>query len=92
MKRDRILPPKPPAAEASASTSTAGLPEKPFSGMKFVTVGKLTKKKAELTKLITESGGKLVTAVDKTVTACISIKGMHSIGMVHRFLAFGIMM
>lgn len=74
VKRDRILPPKPPAAEASSSTSTAGLPEKPFSGMKFVAVGKLTKKKAELTKLITESGGKLVTAVDKTVTACISIK------------------
>lgn len=90
MKRDRILPTKPPAAEGSASTSTTGLPGKPLSGMKFVTVGKLTKKKAELTKLIAESGGKIVTAMDKTVTACISTKGMYS--MVHRCLIFWITM
>ena len=46
---------------------------------KFVAVGKLLKKKADLTKQITELGGKLATALDKNVTACISTKGMHDI-------------
>lgn len=75
IKRDRLLPPKSASADDGASTS--GVLSQPLSGAKFVVIGKLKKKKAELTRLITGSGGKLVTSVDKTVTACISNKGTN---------------
>ena len=86
MKRERILPKViapsvPSAAAGSAAEAAVGAPVeasgggKPLIGMQFVVIGKTSKKKADLGKAVAELGGKLVTAVDDKVAACISTKG-----------------
>lgn len=86
VKRDRILPKvsEPSvssasvgsAAEAAVGTAVkAGDGAKPLNRMQFVIIGKTSKKKADLGKAVAELGGKLVTAVDDKVAACISTKG-----------------
>ena len=73
MKRDRILPPNTSNGTSSIVTSSAG-GATPLAGMKFV-LGKTATPKADLIKKIKELGGDVVLKVDKTVAACIALKG-----------------
>lgn len=86
VKRDRILPKAsvasvPSAAAGSAAAAVAMAAEasggavKPLNGMQFVVIGKTSKKKADVGKVVAELGGKLVTVVNDKVAACISTKG-----------------
>ena len=90
MKRDRILPKVSAPSVPSASAGSAGGVEgsaaaaasggaKPLHGMQFVVIGKTSKKKSDVGKVVAELGGKLVTTVDDKVAACISTKGGHFI-------------
>ena len=86
MKRERILPkvnvPSIPSASAGSAAAAASTGPvfvngggKPLSGMQFIVIGRTSKKKSDVGKAVTELGGKLVTAVDDKVAACISTKG-----------------
>jgi len=91
VKRERILPKAnelllPSASQGSASAAratviaaAAGPSGKPLSGLRFVVIGRTSKKKADIGKLIAERGGKMVAAVDDKVAACISTEGAHFI-------------
>jgi len=89
VKRDRILPKVtvlsvPSAAAGSASDVEGGaaltsVGVQPLSGMQFVVIGKTSRKKADLGKVVAELGGKLVATVNDKVAACISTKGVHFI-------------
>jgi len=84
VKRDRVLPKTTLALIPAAAGSTANPPVagtmsfdngQPLSGMRFVIIGKTSKKKSELTKMVAERGGTVVAAVDEKVAACISTQG-----------------
>jgi len=90
VKRDRILPKVNEVSVPSAATGSAGNVEggaaavasggvRPLNGMQFVVIGKTSRKKADLGKVIAELGGRLVTTVNDKVAACISTKGVHLI-------------
>ncbi|KAM8832738.1 poly [ADP-ribose] polymerase 1 [Spinachia spinachia] len=87
-RQDRVYPKEAPAqslpkvkAEPLASASSAPtecLPEgapadKPLTGMKLLTVGKMTKNKEELKVLVEEMGGK-ITATANKASLCLSTK------------------
>lgn len=80
IKRDRVFPPssEPSCSSAdgaaSSSQSSAGS-SKPLSNMKFAVIGKTVKKKGDLTKVVSELGGSIVTTIDSNVVACISTEG-----------------
>jgi len=85
VKRDRILPkataPSVPsaavgsAAGVAGSTAVVSKSEKPLTGWQFAVIGKTSKKKSDIGKIIAELGGKLATTVNDKVAACISTKG-----------------
>ena len=62
-------------AVAAAGSAVAG-GGKPLSGMQFVVIGKTSRKKAELGKVVAELGGKLAATVGDKVAACISTQGV----------------
>uniref|UniRef100_A0A3B4A191 Poly [ADP-ribose] polymerase n=1 Tax=Periophthalmus magnuspinnatus TaxID=409849 RepID=A0A3B4A191_9GOBI len=85
-KQDRVFPkeaPTPPPAivkaEPKASASSAPMeamleaPPKPLTGMKFLTIGKLTKNKDDLKISVEELGGKITGTVNKA-SLCLSTK------------------
>lgn len=86
-KQDRIYPkeaptpaPAPVKAEPLASASSAPMEtmmeasaDKPLTGMKFLTIGKLTKNKDDLKAAIEELGGKITGTVNKA-SLCLSTK------------------
>ncbi|XP_033846745.1 poly [ADP-ribose] polymerase 1 isoform X1 [Periophthalmus magnuspinnatus] len=86
-KQDRVFPkeaPTPPPAivkaEPKASASSAPMeamleapPDKPLTGMKFLTIGKLTKNKDDLKISVEELGGKITGTVNKA-SLCLSTK------------------
>jgi len=65
----------PVSSGAGAVAAVAG-GGKPLSGMQFVVIGKTSKKKAELGKVVAELGGKLAATVGDKVAACISTTGV----------------
>jgi NAD-dependent DNA ligase len=80
VKRERVFPKEAAGvvegAVSSASTSDgAAWAARSLTGMKFVLAGKLSKSKADMTKMVTDLGGKVVTKVDKKVAAVISTPG-----------------
>lgn len=52
--------------------------DKPLTGMKFLTIGKLTKNKDELKVAIEDLGGKITSTVNKA-SLCLSTKSKHSV-------------
>ncbi|XP_062857542.1 poly [ADP-ribose] polymerase 1 [Trichomycterus rosablanca] len=86
-RQDRMFPKEPPAAPAAPAVSTAttstsssnvhtDLPEevsadKPLTGLKVLSVGKLSKNKDELKAVVEELGGKITSTANKA-TFCIS--------------------
>ncbi|KAM9435896.1 poly [ADP-ribose] polymerase 1 [Clarias gariepinus] len=94
-RQDRLFPKEPPAATATAPTSSAAAPahgsaasgassssfptelptevnaDKPLTGLKVLTLGKLSKNKDELKTVVEELGGKITSTVNKA-TFCLS--------------------
>lgn len=80
--RVRLFPPDLPSPESAAASQSSGapVPGKPLANLSIAIIGKTVKKKADLTKMITELGGKVVAAVDGTLAACISTAGQALCG------------
>uniref|UniRef100_A0AAV2KEV0 Poly [ADP-ribose] polymerase n=1 Tax=Knipowitschia caucasica TaxID=637954 RepID=A0AAV2KEV0_KNICA len=86
-KQDRVFPKEAPApapadvkAEPKASASSAPMeamleptPDKPLTGLKFLTIGKLTKNKDEVKVVVEELGGKITGTANKA-SFCLSTK------------------
>ncbi|KAL4630473.1 poly ADP-ribose polymerase 1 [Arapaima gigas] len=84
-RQDRVLPklsPTVPTSTASTTSAAISIPEsrsqsvpsdKPLSGLKLLTVGKLVKNKDELKAAIEELGGKVTGTVTKA-NLCVSTK------------------
>jgi len=73
------------SSSSQASSTTGPSASKPLGCMTFVIIGKTQKKKADVTKIITELGGRVVPAVDKAVIACLSTAGELVVHYVCRF-------
>uniref|UniRef100_A0AAZ3QHC3 Poly [ADP-ribose] polymerase n=1 Tax=Oncorhynchus tshawytscha TaxID=74940 RepID=A0AAZ3QHC3_ONCTS len=75
-RQDRVFPKvaPPPASSASAPVpSASSAPNKPLTGMKLLTVGKLRQNKDELKAAVEELGGKITGTANKA-TLCLSTK------------------
>uniref|UniRef100_A0A8C7RKN6 Poly [ADP-ribose] polymerase n=1 Tax=Oncorhynchus mykiss TaxID=8022 RepID=A0A8C7RKN6_ONCMY len=75
-RQDRVFPKvaPPPASSASAPVPSASSdPNKPLTGMKLLTVGKLRQNKDELKIAVEELGGKITGTANKA-TLCLSTK------------------
>jgi len=80
------------AASVIASGGGAGA-VRPLGGLQFVVIGKLSRKKADIGKLVAELGGRLATTVDDKVAACVSTQGPpHFISLIfHCSLLLGLL-
>ncbi|CAL1526877.1 unnamed protein product [Lymnaea stagnalis] len=78
VKRERAFPVVTVSSTSGVVSSSLdtvdGMSGKPLKDLKFVVGAKLSKSKAEITKIISGLGGTIVTKVDKKVAAVISTK------------------
>uniref|UniRef100_A0A674AVF7 Poly [ADP-ribose] polymerase n=1 Tax=Salmo trutta TaxID=8032 RepID=A0A674AVF7_SALTR len=75
-RQDRVFPkvaPAPPPASSAAVPCASSAPNKPLTGMKLLTVGKLRQNKDELKAAVEELGGKITGTANKA-TLCLSTK------------------
>uniref|UniRef100_A0A8C1W4C6 Poly [ADP-ribose] polymerase n=1 Tax=Cyprinus carpio TaxID=7962 RepID=A0A8C1W4C6_CYPCA len=76
-RQDRVFPkdapPAAPTPSSAAATVTSAAPNKPLTGLKLLTVGKLSKNKDELKNAVEELGGKITGSANKAAL-CLSSK------------------
>uniref|UniRef100_A0A9J8B1P1 Poly [ADP-ribose] polymerase n=1 Tax=Cyprinus carpio carpio TaxID=630221 RepID=A0A9J8B1P1_CYPCA len=76
-RQDRVFPkdapPAAPTPSSAAATVTSAAPNKPLTGLKLLSVGKLSKNKDELKNAVEELGGKITGSANKAAL-CLSSK------------------